>query len=86
MHDFIIDLLKCTACRACVLACHFHHTSGFGTLKSSIEVYYDGENSDIDIKINNTCDHCFGEEYRFCVNACIPKALTIGSFESTNIS
>lgn len=74
MDHILLNTSKCTACRACEIACHFHHTSRFGTSSSSIHILYDGDTSDLDIKIDNTCDSCGGLVLPYCVNSCTTGA------------
>ncbi len=79
MHSEMIQIFPalCTACRACVIACHFHHTRLFGTAQSSIHIRYDGDTADLTIEFDGTCDLCIGEKYRLCVKACVPNALQV---------
>ena len=42
----------CTVCRACVIACHFHHTRLFGTTKSSVHIIYDADTADLVLQID----------------------------------
>jgi Fe-S-cluster-containing hydrogenase component 2 len=67
----------CTVCRACVIACHFHHTRLFGTTKSSVHIIYDADTADLVLQIDDTCDLCAGESQCFCVQACVPAAITL---------
>ena len=67
----------CTACRACELACHFHHKSSMGTSCSSIDIQLNADNGDLNIGIDNTCDSCMGEDEPLCVAFCILGALTV---------
>lgn len=75
--ELIVDPTLCTVCRACVLACHFHHTRLFGTSESSIHITYDADTSDLVIQIDDTCDACVGESQHWCVQACVPGAVTL---------
>lgn len=36
----IVTTDLCTACRACELACHYHHTGKFGTTEHSVHISY----------------------------------------------
>lgn len=73
--EITIQPALCTACRACVIACHFHHTRLFGTTQSSVHITYDADTADLAIRIDETCDLCAGEGYYLCVRACVPEAL-----------
>ena len=65
----------CTACRACELACHYHHQATFGTSASSIRVDFDGDTGAIQIQIDLSCDGCRQEPEPLCVHACEPGAI-----------
>ena len=65
----------CTACRACEVACHFHHTATFGTARSSIRVDYEPEASTVEIHFLPTCDLCATAPAVACVAACVPGAV-----------
>ncbi len=73
----VIDTDLCTACRACELACHFHHSGGFSTSRNSIHVQFDADVGEIDIVIDDTCDACSGEMEPLCVHFCTPGALSV---------
>ncbi len=65
----------CTACRACELACHFHHTGTFGTAGSSVEVTLDGDTGAVTIAFAPSCDGCTSEPEPACARFCVPGAL-----------
>ena len=67
----------CTACRACVIACHFHHTRLFGTTESSIHITFDADTADLVLQIDDTCDLCADEDQPLCVQVCVPAAITL---------
>jgi Fe-S-cluster-containing dehydrogenase component len=70
-----VERQLCTACRACELACHFHHSGGFGTERSSILVTLDPDSGSVQIAVDASCDGCVGESPSLCVKACVPGAL-----------
>ena len=71
----VADPALCTACRACEVACHFHHTQTFGTAHSSIRVEYDPEASTVQIHFLPSCDFCATAAVVACVAACVPGAV-----------
>ena len=73
-----LNLDLCTACRACELACHYHHQGTFGTAASSIRVDFDGDQGTIRIQIDSSCDHCSQEAEPLCFQACKPGAIRLG--------
>lgn len=75
--ELVIDPARCTICRACVIACHFHHTRLFGTAESSIHIVHNADTADLALEIDDTCDLCAGESQSLCVQACIPAAITL---------
>jgi Fe-S-cluster-containing dehydrogenase component len=75
--NLIINTHLCTACQACELACHFHHSGHFGTFKSSICLHYDPEISSVTIEFEDTCDDCSGENEPLCAHFCVPGAIAI---------
>lgn len=75
----IIDPRACTACRACELACHFHHTRTFGTSDRSVRIDYDPDRGEVSIVFLDTCDACVEEDMPLCVQFCTPAALTLRS-------
>lgn len=79
MGDLTIDSAKCTACRACELACNFHHTGEFGTSQASIHILYDGCSGTLEIHFDGSCDRCTGIRPPFCVDSCTPAALQMTS-------
>jgi Fe-S-cluster-containing dehydrogenase component len=72
-----IDTRKCTACRACELACHYHHSGVFGTTENSVTIEYQPDSGNLNISINETCDECGGEILPFCVKYCAPRAIQL---------
>lgn len=73
--SIVMDTDLCTACRACELACHFHHSGRFGTFRSSIQIRFNADVGDVTIIFNDTCDACLGETEPLCVHFCTPGAL-----------
>lgn len=67
----------CTACRACELACHYHHSGTFGTREASLRVELDADRGDVRIAFSSSCDGCAGEGVPFCVRFCTPGALRL---------
>ncbi len=72
----LTDPTLCTACRACVLACHTHHTASFGAAESSVHIRYDPDTSELAIVIDGSCDLCEQEAEARCAHACAPAAIT----------
>jgi Fe-S-cluster-containing dehydrogenase component len=75
--SIVIDTELCTACRACELACHFHHSGRFGTSRSSIQIQFNADVGDVTILFDATCDACLGEIGPLCVHFCTPGALSV---------
>jgi Fe-S-cluster-containing dehydrogenase component len=75
--NIVIDSRRCTACRACELACHFHHTGTFGTSERSIRIQYDADRSEVTITFDDTCDGCMTEIEPMCVHFCVPEAIAL---------
>jgi Fe-S-cluster-containing dehydrogenase component len=73
--NIVIAKDLCTACRACELACHFHHSGRFGTSRNSVHVLFDADTGDVAIEFDDTCDACLGEIEPLCVHFCTPGAL-----------
>jgi Fe-S-cluster-containing dehydrogenase component len=73
----IVDTRLCTACRACEVACHYHHSGSFGTSRSSIEIQYNADISQISIAFNHTCDACPAESEPLCIHFCVPGAIVL---------
>jgi Fe-S-cluster-containing dehydrogenase component len=70
-----LDAAACTACRACELACHYHHTGRFGTAASSVHVDYHPGSADLALRFDDTCDACYGEPRPLCAEFCAPGAI-----------
>jgi Fe-S-cluster-containing dehydrogenase component len=73
--NVVIDTGLCTACRACELACHFHHTGHFGTSRMSVHVEYEPVASRVTLGFDDTCDGCRNEQAPVCASACVPAAI-----------
>ncbi|MEM3506233.1 MAG: 4Fe-4S binding protein [Candidatus Bathyarchaeia archaeon] len=76
---------KCTGCRACEVACSFHHKKVFKRKISSIQIKRFEREGDIEIIIykkaedeRQPCDLCVGEIEPLCVKFCFTKALIGG--------
>jgi Fe-S-cluster-containing hydrogenase component 2 len=65
----------CYGCRACELACSFHHKRAFSTEFSDIHVSRNNRTGEIKWVIEKTCDSCAGEERPLCVKYCAYGAL-----------
>jgi Fe-S-cluster-containing dehydrogenase component len=76
-HDLSVDTYLCTACRACELACHYHHSATFGTSESSVLVRYRPDIGDVEISFDRTCDRCTQEVVPFCVQFCDTDAISL---------
>lgn len=76
-HELSTDTDLCTACRACELACHYHHTRTFGTSESSVIVRYRPDVGQVAITFDRTCDRCAEEVTPFCVQFCDPGAISL---------
>jgi Fe-S-cluster-containing dehydrogenase component len=76
-NGLVIDTALCTACRACELACHYHHQGTFGTAAASLRVDFDGEGGAIRIGFDASCDACVQELEPRCAHACTPGAIRV---------
>ncbi|MBN1315079.1 MAG: hypothetical protein JXA42_06410 [Anaerolineales bacterium] len=67
---------KCVVCRACELACSFHHTGQYNPACSSIRIQLDRNNGTLQISLLATCDLCEGvKDGPMCIQACAHGAL-----------
>lgn len=65
----------CYGCRACELACSFHHERVFSPELSSIRVSNNYLAGEIQLSIDSTCDLCKGEAQPLCMEYCLYGAL-----------
>ena len=65
-----VDTGRCCGCRTCELACSFHHRGVFAPEISSIKVWPDYLNGEIQVFIDVTCDLCKGKARPLCVEHC----------------
>jgi Fe-S-cluster-containing dehydrogenase component len=76
--NLILDTDLCTNCRACEMACHFHHQGTFGVAAASIRIDFNSDTGDLRIQIDSNCDNCEQETGPMCVHFCEPGAIRIG--------
>ena len=78
MFSIVIAEEKCVGCRACEIACSYHHRKVFDPEISSIEIYMEGKEQSIAAVIhreeggNNhlACNQCGGETEPLCSKYC----------------
>ena len=73
----VVEPALCTACRACELACHFHHTGRFGTSRRSLRIEYLADDGAVTITFEDTCDGCPKEAAPLCAHFCAPGAIAL---------
>ena len=75
----LTDVSRCKGCRACELACSFHHSGrrSFSPAASSTRVSRDNDTAEITISTDSTCDLCSGEEQALCVKYCVYGARSV---------
>ena len=71
----------CYGCRACELACSFHHQKVFSPGGGSIRVAKDHRTGHISWHLDLTCDLCEEEHKPLCVRFCAYQALTMVPME-----
>ncbi len=76
MRRVIRNAELCYGCRACQLACSFHHTGGFWPERSSIQVSRNPQTGAVKWVMASTCDGCrTNDEEPLCVKYCSYQAL-----------
>jgi Fe-S-cluster-containing dehydrogenase component len=68
---------RCTGCRSCEIACSYHHQKTFGPSDSSIRIFRNDKNGEIEYVLTETCDLCPDKNIPFCVSVCTRRALCI---------
>lgn len=68
---------RCYGCRACELACSYHHLRAFSPGGGSIRANKDHSTGRIEWMIDSTCDFCKGEQEPLCVRYCSYEALSV---------
>lgn len=67
----------CYGCRACEIACSFHHQKAFSPGGGSIRVAKDHRTGSIHWQLDSSCDLCEGEDRPLCVRFCAYEALNM---------
>ena len=77
----LTDVSRCKGCRACELACSFHHSGrrSFNPSASSTRVSRDNDTAEITVTTDSTCDLCTDEEQALCVKYCVYRARRVAS-------
>jgi carbon-monoxide dehydrogenase iron sulfur subunit len=65
-----LDPDRCTACRACELACSYHHSGLMSPALSSLQVSRDNHSAAIEWRLLPTCDLCEVELQPLCQRYC----------------
>ena len=79
---------KCTGCKACLIACSYHHYGYFSKNKGSIALIEDDKFLlrpiifHYDDGVHKICDFCINEKEPLCVKFCKSGALRILESES----
>ena len=75
----LLDASRCKGCRACELACSFHHSGhkSFNPAISCTRVSRDNDTARITLSVDSTCDLCIGEERPLCVKYCAYGARSV---------
>jgi Fe-S-cluster-containing hydrogenase component 2 len=75
----ILETKNCTGCRACEIACSFHHKRVFSQSLSSIQIYELPQRKGFTLSFffkpsedHVPCDGCAKLEMPFCVKYCNP--------------
>jgi len=82
--EIVHNLDKCYSCKACQLACSYHHTGSFWPEKSSIKVSRNPQDGEKFWQIDSTCDACINEKEPLCAKFCIYGAIKIKTSKSPN--
>jgi Fe-S-cluster-containing hydrogenase component 2 len=69
----------CTACRACEMACHYHHLGTFGAEAASILIDFNADSGEVRIQFDSSCDDCSQESGPQCARYCGPGAIRAAS-------
>ena len=83
-----VNVEKCTGCRACEIACSYHHGKTFNPRLASLHVHRVEKEGEISIILYKDltkkerekrfpCDGCVEEPEPLCIKYCIPGALTL---------
>lgn len=79
LREIIVPLSSlCTGCRACEVACGFHHTSNMHPHHSSIHVERQEPWGTFHVTLDESCDVCPRLEIPACIQICGVRALTLG--------
>ncbi|MBL7212547.1 MAG: hypothetical protein ISS61_09230 [Desulfobacteraceae bacterium] len=80
-----IDIEKCNGCRSCELACSFHRLKTFDPSNSSIRVYRNDGEGNLELSIISTCDGCPDETMPLCSLFCSSGCLSyVGELADLN--
>lgn len=88
MFNLEVNSEKCTGCRACELACSYHHGKIFNPRLASLHVHRVEKEGKISIifykdlpgeekRKRFPCDGCVDKPEPQCVKYCVPGALTV---------
>ena len=68
---------RCTGCKSCEIACSYHHSKKFGLSESSIKIFRNNKNGEIEYFFTKSCNLCKNEQIPACVEACYTHALCL---------
>lgn len=74
---------NCSGCRACELACAYHHSDYFNRKTSSIQIKRNEKKGKFEIILHNdpieerfACDKCINKKEPLCAKFCLKGAIT----------
>ena len=87
MSNLMVNNEKCTGCKACEIACSYHHGKIFNPKLASLHIHHAEREGRMSILLYGDltekerqkrfpCDQCAGETEPMCVKYCAPGAIT----------